>query len=78
MDATRIVENPLVFIAFTIRFRNGCNKIRFALNTKMYGRRVGKAVRVMRASELMMMLVLCPCTGLSTPGRLPKGAGRAQ
>ena len=33
-----------------------------------------KAVRVMRISDYLVMLVLCPCTGLSTHGRFTKGS----
>ena len=33
-----------------------------------------KAVHVMRISDYLVMLILCPCTGLSTPGRITKGS----
>ena len=33
-----------------------------------------KAVHVMRISNLIVMLILCPCTGLSTPGRIINGS----
>ena len=33
-----------------------------------------KAVHVMRISDPIVMLILCPCTGLSTPGRITKGS----